>query len=384
MQMAARGFQPVLRSFPVRAPISRQSSPVAPRLSIDASVERTGFSFQPCGEYPRRVKSGEALAEDRGLALLSPLPGVVDFDSEGNRYLLRVEGQLAGSGAEGGGQDFESAENFLAALDAAGLVALDYHGLRLSDLFRSNQKAELVYALNDARQSVDWPQVWQRRRPQIEAWQIRLRSIFPEMRLVEAPAKSHRWWRNELRLYSQQLPEAALARRGAGAFLGPATVLALIEFLLEGRSFNSRLFGCFSSRAGAGSSLRLPNGYMLEDLQVLLRGGEMLKQSDPIRTSTAVSDALSIYQGDAVYPSSLFAGGQTRPAPCSGCGLCEALCPVQARPLALLDSGARPFRGEVCTECGICGYVCESGIPVTEYAIGVRKKAGHAESAFSR
>jgi ferredoxin len=67
--------------------------------------------------------------------------------------------------------------------------------------------------------------------------------------------------------------------------------------------------------------------------------------------------------------------------PCQKCLRCSAICPVALHPFMLSAIAARgtlkdalPFNLGRCIECGLCTYVCPSGIPLTHNIAGIRRE----------
>ncbi|MBX7058255.1 MAG: hypothetical protein K1X75_09315 [Leptospirales bacterium] len=363
--------------FPSAARFGAAAVPIPGRLQIQFGARFTGFHFAPVGEYPRRVSPGDALAAAQDFPLLSPLPGVVQCDRESEQFVLSVEGQLLSSTATLPPLENMGAPEFLAALDSAGLPALYYRGLQLSTLLRdvcANGGVALL-ALYDASASLDWKQIWSLRAPQVLSLVEQLRRIFPEIQFVKDGSKLWPTGAGNLAAYSRRLPEAALRRHRAAAYLGPATILAMLDYFFEGRPFYSRQCGVFSQN-GRSFAARLPNGLELSSLAA--PSGSIPMQCDPLRgemRGTDVWPSLSIYCEDGIYDSRFVASAMPAAIACSGCDCCETLCPAQCHPIGLIDPLGPSFDAGSCEECSLCSYVCESAIPLGRLAAEARKKA---------
>ncbi len=391
--------------------------PVAGRIVLAASRDQTGFAFAPVNpeDFPRRVAEGERIAGDPdGFPLLAPLPGILDYDPSMAVFTLKTEGSVrfgrSGNAEATGGlaaslRDIPDAAElrgeFLRRLLQAGVPSLDFRGLSLATLLdRVLSSADatvrpcVVFDLSDPEGGIEYERLPEFSRDRLQTAQDLLRrmSASPELDLVIL-AGNRSGPRERARNLAEVRAARACGRRldhsrpleGQGvAYLGPATLYALFEFLFSGPSgealpFVSRPLAVVRE-SGATQIYPLVNGYDLETYfqeqgasvhHVI--AGDFFRE--PARN--AADPALryfNIFRRATLYLLRSDPGSrQALNLPCTGCLACEQICPVDARPLALIQAGRREeFRADRCLQCGLCTYVCEAGIDLS-HAIEERR-----------
>ncbi len=415
--------RPYLSLPNLSAPVSVFSGASVPgRLKIAASEPETGFAFQPPpdAELPRRVQAGEAIASDpAGFPLLAPVPGIIDYDAASGVFTLKTEGAVrfgvSDPGAESGDGPLadlnqlsdpgELRQRFLESLRESGVPSLEFRGISLSAFFEQALKAvspRVVIARRDGEGGIDWTRYFAAREAQLKALVEFLTRLHPQLSCQVAPRGS-----SGPEYYGETLPEVLIDRVGAKArhskleptrslaeqgvvFLGPATLVALLDWLFEGRSFTDRLTVLRDANGKHSQLFRLINGYDLQLLfQEKLPEGQRSSQKprlvvkgNLIQNPPAVLDRESPRHQNIFAPVSLHILSRdphpTRAAalPCTACMACQQACPVDARPFSLLEKHrVQEFRADRCLECGLCDFVCESGIPLSATIAELRAAA---------
>lgn len=396
--------------------------PLPGRLRLELSEAATGFPFQVMDpdNLPRRVQEGEAVARAGDFPLLAPLPGILDHEAAAGagdsaapelpaRLALKVEGQVRFGQTESGAgaglrlldelqQAGDPRAAFLQSLREAGLPLLSVRGRSLADEFEATLAAgdppRIVLARRDGFAGLRWQRLLGTRVAEMESLIRFLLELAPQA-LVRADPPLQGWRPGDPGLapgaFGARLPEARLEHIFPGMrldfsrpysqqgclWLDPATLWALLDLLFQGRPFLARTAPLRMTRraaksSGAGSRfLRLWNGADCGALLDSLRGTEaelLVAVGDPLRRAPQPAEELRGRPFNA-FADSAFLLSHTPLAPlrganlpCTGCMLCQRICPVQAAPLALLDGRADAFRAERCVECGLCSAACESGI----------------------
>ncbi|MCR9144340.1 MAG: hypothetical protein NXI24_18985 [bacterium] len=391
-------------------------------MKIAASEQETGFAFSPPTDvdFPRRVQAGEAIAftPDR-FPLLAPVPGIIDYDDTSSTFSLKTEGAVKfgiGAASENSedrgpvtglrqiGPDDEFRTAFLNSLRESGVPSLEYRGTSLFALF-----SRALAAADDSAASMIMPRVvlsrrdgeggidWNRLLGASEARVTELLQLFarlhPRMDCRMAPRGP-----SGPEYYGDALPEVVIKRLNPPLealdpkrdlpeqgliFLGPASLYALLDWFFEARPFIDRLTVLRASGAGRSQLFRLINGY---DLRLLFqekldaRRGRLLVKGNLIQnTPQALDEARDLHQNIFGPVSFHILRGDPQPTrdarlPCSSCMACQQVCPVDAQPFALVAGQAEKFRAQSCLECGLCDFVCESGIPL-RHTIATQRKA---------
>ncbi|MEQ9363251.1 MAG: hypothetical protein RIF32_03355, partial [Leptospirales bacterium] len=256
----------------------------------------------------------------------------------------------------------------------------------------------LIISRRDGEGGIDWSRLLKAREAQVtELLQLAGR-LHPRLSCQVAPNGP-----SGPEFYGETLPEVVIARlKPAGPplnpklglteqgviFLGPASLYALLDWLFDGRPFTDRLTALRTAGAQRGQLFRLINGY---DLQLLFQ--EKLGESQVARKAMFVKGNLvqnlpRPLVGDGARFQNIFGpvsfqilGKDPQPVrdarlPCSACMACQQICPVAAEPFALIEGLPENFRADKCLECGLCDFVCESGIPLRHTIAARRKSAG--------
>lgn len=394
--------------------------PLPGLLRIDFSKQISGFPFAPLGEFPRRVREGEVIARAGDFPLLAPMPGILDLAPDAERFILKVEGNLQLGKARPGERPIDALLKQSAPLAPlldlirdSGLASLEFPALRLDDALRTTLQQPrplLILARVDPEGAIDWPQLFAERATDLEELAALFARLAPGVEVAFAPRKRPEAFRAQsFAARPERLPEA-LIRALAGdraldlnapfaeqgvCFLGPATLWALCDALFEGRPFTSRpaatLRFSAGGKLGAARLVRAPNGADLQELlgdEIALAGGVIA--GDPVfhqQTSTLPESSarFNIFRMSSFYATPTdFAPLRGANLSCTGCFACQAICPTGANPLSLLEQRVADFGVDHCVECGLCEYVCESGIGFSSVIRSVRSAAGKARSSALR
>ena len=381
------------------------------RLRLAAAESATGFQFGvlPEAALPRRVQAGEAIARDpRGFPLLAPVPGIIDYEPETQTFTLKTEGAVKFGASVPTGEDTpgpivelqdvgDAAQlrlDFLKSLLQSGVPSLDFRGLSLNALFAralEQDHVRVVVSRRDGDGGLDWSRIFAAREAQIH----RLIEFFGRLHgrltctLGPRGASGPEVYGETLpRVLIQRLPavpgfpetidpERELAEQGI-VFLGPATLFALLDWMFEGRPFTDRLTVIRSVDSKNSQLFRLINGY---DLQLLFQEklpDAKLRAKRVVVAGNLIQHPPRDFSDPALQTQNIFGSVNfqilredalpTRGAqlPCTLCMACEQICPVDAGPFALLEGRPEEFRARECLECGLCDFVCESGIRISD------------------
>ncbi|MCB1326436.1 MAG: hypothetical protein KDK35_14470 [Leptospiraceae bacterium] len=385
--------------------------PVPVRLVLDLERSSEPRHLTPVGSYPRRVASGDVVARsDAGAVLVAPLPGIAEKD--GDRIELRVEGSMQFA-SDGILEKIEAADDpvaeFLQTLDDLALFGLEERAVMLSSLlgpvFAPEGRAIVLARVDDSLSGACRSALWSRRA------ELALLGSFLErlLKIAGSPAQvlhyprlsasAPRPRRRDLALFIPELITRRLLRDSElfggleeqrVAYIGPASLLAMLEGLFDGRPFGSRLVVLRSReprfrRAGLKRDrlLRLYHGQSLSELlseelgpaagagPVFLRRGSSIRNTFQPLTP---EDRFSAFD-DCLIELSSKPGPVAMDLPCTGCMSCQRICPVDAGPLALVEGRPAAFRSASCLECGLCTAICESRIDLMAKISAVRKES---------
>jgi len=309
------------------------------------SLRSRHLSFKPEGTFPRRVQIGEILALDGDFPLLSPVSGLLLH--EANQELsLRIEGRIDFAAAP---VDFQTQkrEFFLEQLRSHGIYnfAVDEPLHRVLRQLTTEEPLILL-CLSDIKNQLRWKSILPE--SALEKTKELLLHFFPRARIRIWQEKRYPF-KNELQMMRDHLPERhaflqlgsyqkekSLAAQGL-VVVDPATLLAVYECFFLGRPFVSSYF---VRRSGlVAEAYRVVNGYPLSGIQ----GGQ--------QNSFNIFDAFAPEPYKAVSASGL----------CQGCRSCNTICPVDARPLSLLEDRVS-FQVESCSMCQLCSRACPAQI----------------------
>ncbi len=394
--------------------------PLPGLLQIEFSERVTGFPFAALGEFPRRVREGEVIARAGDFPLLAPMPGILDLNANSDSFILKVEGNLQLGKARPGErpidallQQSQPLPALLELIRENGLASLEFHALRLDEALRKTLQAPrplIILARVDPEGAIAWPQLFEERAADLAQLATLLARLGPEVEVEITPqGRIDAFRARSFATRPERLPEtlvgslageravdlnAPFAEQGI-CFLGPATLWALCDALFEGRAFTGRpaavLRYTARGKLSAARLVRAPNG---ADLTLLL-GDEHVHAGgviagDPVFHRHASELPETIRSFNAFRMSSFYATpadfAPLRGAnlSCTGCFACQAICPTAANPLALLENRSGDFDAGRCVECGLCEYVCESGIGFSTVVRSVRAASGAKRSRAVR
>lgn len=390
--------------------------PLPGLLRIDFSEQVSGFPFAPLGEFPRRVREGEVIARAGDFPLLAPMPGILDLAPDALSFVLKVEGNLQLGQARPGERPIDALVAQSQPLPALlnlirdnGLASLEFPALRLDEILRTALKHSrplVIFARVAPEGAIDWSQMFAERATDLDELAALFKRLAPDLEVIFAPRKRPDAFRaRSFAARPERLPES-LIRAAAGdreldlnapfaeqgiCFLGPATLWALCDALFDGRPFTSRPAAALRYSAGgklkAARLVRAPNGADLQELlgdEIALAGGVIA--GDPVfhrQTATLPESSrrFNIFRMATFYATPVdFAPLRGANLSCTGCFACQAICPTGANPLALLEDRVVDFSAHSCVECGLCEYVCESGIGFSSVIRSVRAAAGATPS----
>ncbi len=391
--------------------------PLPRRLRIRYGLEATGFDFSPVGEFPRRVRQGDKLAERDSFPLLAPLSGLVQHDEENKLFELRMEGafRLGGDVSDAerpmhlidelnkSGKKEQARAAFLEQLRDSGIPSLDFKSCPLFAQFKKaleHKQPVVIMSYLDPEGAVHWEALSKEGKDGKE--ELNRLGDFLERTLGNS-VKTYRARpafasaRPDAANYGRNLPEVQARRTLRGirdvasspsleeqgiVYLGPATLRALLAFLNEGTPFVERLTAIrfergvlkHAHKGVKGTVLyRLPNGFALSEiLEQLLNRPERcaITRGDIFRHEPLAADAdqWAIFDGfnAATYHVTRRVSPTAGDMPCSGCFACENVCPVDASPLSLVEGRTGNFRVDDCLLCGLCDYVCDSRINIRD------------------
>lgn len=323
--------------------------------------------------------------------------------------------------------------DLLESLRVSGVPSLEFRGLSLCAFFQralqaiestesgsqtlqsegrtlrpGSQTLRVVISRRDGEGGIDWNRLFAARETQLKEFVELIGRLHPRVSCSVAPRGV-----SGPDVYGETLPEVLLARATSGGderdrlvdpkldlpeqgivFLGPASLYAILDWMFEARPFTNRLTVLRTTDTKRSQLFRLINGY---DLQLLFQ--EKLAAATSAPGAKAFQKRVLV-TGDLIRNSPQpLAGHDPRyqnifgpvsfhvlkrdplPArgarlPCSGCMACQQICPVDARPFALVEGVAENFRADRCLECGLCDFVCESGIPISQTIAARRKASG--------
>lgn len=393
--------------------------PVPGRLYLNLDKKSTGFDFQLTGEYPRRVEAGDVLATDpSGFPMSAPLPGVVYAPEGTRRLVLRTEGFIAGTSGQGllSVPDDVDASTFLDGIFQSGLCSFDFPGTPLSSLLQrafQHERPLIILSRAAVSTAIDWNRILKTRRPEIERFKAWLQPACVALtgkavEVIEFPTSnanmSNRLYAADIghrlppvvsRRFRLDLQTAHnLAAQGI-AYLGPATLNAILDFAFHGKAPTARHVALtahptVARKIGLQSPrlYRLYNGQPIGDIvdrslpanRALLVAGAFPDVPEPLELAVAgTDDAADRPQAEAIpanynlfgpdvlqwVPPSALNRARIE-LPCTACGACNAICPVNARPFALASAQPTRFRSDLCMQCGLCTHSCPANIALDE------------------
>lgn len=366
--------------------------------------------FEPVGEFPWRVESGSLLAKSvQGLRLLAPLPGVVYYGEAEQRLQLRIEGSLQNDGAVEGKTPFETLQEkpdfhtLAELLEAGGLISCDFGGKNLASLLKqieAHKNPRILMTGSGHCGAIDW-------RPFLATLQTEQDSLVKVLESICHVDRIYMHHKPDLKDRARNLPallcrkiqpdfnvHCAAAEQGI-LFLGPETLLAILEYMFWGRPFVSRYVAvlwhkdmpgvprtAYLSRVWNGESraeMLDIEDHVLQRAAMVARHPARKYQSD----GKELGEYYNIFEENVFYafaPLDL----KARNLACSRCGLCDTICPTNASPLKLVEGRSLNFLAEHCIECNLCSMVCESWIdfdPMIQSTINSRSSiagVGHA------
>ena len=175
-----------------------------------------------------------------------------------------------------------------------------------------------------------------------------------------------------LRALGRRLKPGKLPTEVRVVLLDAMAAIGVSRCLIHGEPTTRVPFGVYDQRSSRAGFLRVPVGTKLREVGRFLdipletcdaRAGHRLRD-------IAVGPESVIGQGELT----IFAAERHGPAPavaCLRCAWCVEACPVQIHPAGLLEAAqqndsflAASSGLKSCIECGICGHVCPSHLPL--------------------
>lgn len=333
------------------------------------------------------MEQGEPIALAGTFPLIAPLSGLLENDSSLHVLRLQTEGSIRIGKQQSvpSSPSFSNLEMFIQSLEKSGIPSLDFPGVSLSSMVRSafaGSDTSVILSVADRDGSIDWQSVFASREGEIKSLCGILSGLKPGVRIVrdgwsrlkrrartEDAGKNHPWVIASRLSRSISLHPGETPDKQGVLFIGPATLFALIDFLFYEIPFYSRLVALrpeksrMKKRSG-GMLVRFANGTALEDIADEIQGN--LKESGIFAGSIfrpvekMADSSLNIFQDSTIY--FLKNKKQAGPLPCTGCRQCDAVCPVDAAPFALILGHPAVFKKEFCLDCGICASVCPAFI----------------------
>jgi ferredoxin len=364
--------------------------PYVPRIEI--SAEQGPFRFKPKDHGASRVREGDVIGYDGEFPLLSPVTGIADYIPEKDTFLLRLEGNLKIGRSSLSDEDLPHRQirnapdprgEFIRRVREAGIAALDYRPGPLFQKFSALleiEKPTIILSLIDPSSAFGWRQIFGQRFIFLQQF---LKDIFPNAKVVTI-GKSTLLPENvrDPENYGKSLPPVLIKKikkrfsfnaspeEQGICYLGPRTLFALGEFLLDGKPFTSHPVAFLFQKPGDVKTriFRLPNGFPLssifeefpsESMRAIYSGNLI----EGIRMDGADPGNYSIFGSSVFYLLRDHLNHRGAVRACNGCMRCNSICPVGANPHAMLY---RPqlFRDDLCIHCDLCNFVCESCIEI--------------------
>ncbi|MBE7438277.1 MAG: 4Fe-4S dicluster domain-containing protein [Spirochaetales bacterium] len=334
--------------LPGRRPRAVRQPVLSGELSIALRSRR--LHFKPEGVLPRRVQIGEIIALDQDFPLLSPVSGLL-LREENEHCILRIEGRIDFTATE---KDFrtQKADYFLEQLRSHGIYnfAVDEPLHRVFQQL-STPEPLILLCLTDIQNQMHWKSIL----PSAALQKIKeiLIHFYPGARLEVREEKRYPF-KKKLVTMRDHLPERhaflnlgsyrhskSLAAQGM-VILDPATLIALYECFIQGRPFVSTYYVIKKDLFPA--AYRVVNGYPLSGIH-----------SDERHTFNLF---------DAFTPVTYTPKGGS--GLCHGCQSCNKICPVDARPLSLLEDPTH-FAVQSCSLCQLCSQACPAQIDLMQF-----------------
>lgn len=353
-------------------------------------------------QIPARVSAGDTIGTRDGLSILAPIDGLVRLNGEGTCLMLRPEGN-PGSAIREGGEFNQDSWNSLfgkgrdgSIFDRLGMESSDFPDISFGTLLesvRKHPKPVIILSSHDTQGGILWDELGVTD-PVLRELGKALAPFIPggEGRIHYYGRKEPFWIPSNLRAYGYHQPHM-IARRVLGKkqdldfatplheqgilFVGPGTAFSLIESVQSGKPATRKLVAVRYEKGLAGGKKDgethlywIPSGYPMldffEEITSGIPGARLVPENlfhfgpmEEIREDDAVK-----MSGSGLYYvfASVEKKRSSSPLPCSGCMLCDRICPSGASPMGIVSSAG--FKPGSCIQCGLCDYVCPSNIPL--------------------
>jgi electron transport complex protein RnfC len=175
-----------------------------------------------------------------------------------------------------------------------------------------------------------------------------------------------------LRALGRRLKPGKLPTEVRVVLLDAIAAIGVSRCLIHGQPTTRVPFGVYDQRSARAEFLRVPVGTKLREVARFLdvpvetcdaRAGHRLRDIPVSPDSVVGQTELTIFAAERHGPMAA--------AACLRCAWCVEACPVQIHPAGLLEAAQQndSFLAESsglksCIECGICGHVCPSHLPL--------------------
>ncbi|NCN08670.1 MAG: 4Fe-4S dicluster domain-containing protein [Leptospira sp.] len=351
--------------------------------SFQILQDETTDSF---GDFPRRVQLGDVLGITPTHKILSSANGIVEQLKENNQNYFKLTQDGSLESKHNFIEPKLDANGFLNLIEKNGVYSLDYHKTALWNYlteFAKGEENELVLSSHTNRISPNFTKILQSDYPnEVANLDNFLSSIFPNKKIHNFldPTKNKITGRYK---YPLGIPDYFLQKelqkniygidksdKGRIFFLGGETIWHLIRCLYYDIPFTKRHLAieCVDGNGridGRERYFLISNGQSFRFLdKIFFKKYKYLSLNSFDQPSRIMKRSdeyfYNIYEEGHLILS-VNHPRQNRELPCTECNDCDAICPTQADPQALIHNRSE-FYIESCIECGLCTFYCPSGI----------------------